>query len=452
MMMTSQPTRPYLDLPDSFDVPGLPALLDAEAMRERFNHSLPNGVHAFESCRIINLRQKTRTTSTICYELVRSLNDETSRQFAYVRAFAHEEYGDALRRVGLTRWEMTEDGLSITPLHDLSAIVYWFPNDERLDGLRRVTVPKKLQRLFYAHFSEYTPESWRVSDRSIRLQVIRYKPERRAILRCRFRAQKLDDSERHERFVYLGLYERERLEGLAITIDRIRELAGDARHWTTASLIGIDEDDALVIWDELSGKPLRESLCAAGWEPAVDSCAKAIAEMHDADGSLLPSRDNIESQLADVSAYLLRTLPECRELITAIVRRLEQCQALTEPEQRSVVHGDLHSGQMIVGEAQVGIIDFDRAHRGNPLEDLGNMRAQLWLGPPEGRGYDPDVVFDRFLAAYARVREIDPNPRALAEWTAFSLFRSAAAPLGRFESSWRLKARNILHEAENSLS
>ena len=452
MMMTSQSIHPYLDMPDGFDVPGLPTLLDAEAMRERFNHLLPNGVPSFESCRISNLRQKTRTTSTICYEMVRSSNGGASKQLAYARAFAREEYGDALRRVGLSRWASTDEGLSITPLHDLSAIAYWFPNDERLDGLRRVVVPKKLQRLLYAHCSEYPAASWRVSDRSIRLQIIRYKPERRAVIRCRFRAQEIDGSERHERFVYLGLYERERLEGLAVNIARIRELAKDAQHWTTASLIGIDEDDALVIWDELRGKPLRDLLSTNDWEPAIDSCARAIAEMHEADGSTLPSRESIESQLADVSAYLLNTLPECHELITGIARRLAQSETLSKSEHRSIVHGDLHPGQLIIDGAQVGIIDFDRARCGNPMEDLGNLRAQLWLGPPGERGYESDVVFDRFLAAYTHARAIDTPPGALEEWTAFSVFRSAAVPLGRFEPNWRQRARNILHESKSLLS
>ncbi len=447
-MMTSQSTRPYLDLPDGFDLPGLPMLLDAEAMRERFNHSLPDGVRRFESCRITNLRQKTRTTSTICYELVRSTDGETLRQLAYIRAFANEEYRDALRRVGSSRWASTEDGLSITPLHDLAAIVYWFPNDERLNGLRRVVVPKKLQRLLYLHFAQYPAASWRVSDRSIRLKIIRYKPERRAVLRCRFRAQKIDGSERHERFVYLGLYERERLEDLAVNIARIRTFAVNAQHWTTAPLIGINDDDALVIWDELCGKPLRDLLCTAEYESAIDACAKAIAEMHGADGSSLPARETIESQLTDVSAYLLNTLPECRELITAIAHRLARTECLGKSEQRSIVHGDLHPGQLIVDGARVGIIDFDRARCGNPLEDLGNLRAQLWLGPPGKREYDPDAVFDRFLTAYTSSCTVDPNPRNLDEWVAFSLFRSAAVPLGRFEPNWRERARNILRESE----
>lgn len=449
-MMTAQPTRSHLDLPDGFDVVGLSTLLDPDAMKERLNISLPRESARIASCRIVNLRQKTRTSCTVCYELTREMDAGVTREFAYARAFSREEFGDASRRAEQSRWALTTDNLSVTHVQDLCVIIYWFPNDERLDGLRRIVIPKKLQRLFYEHFSEYASETWRISDRSIRLQVLRYKPERRAVLRCRFRAQRKDDSERHERFVYLGLYETDRLADLTLVSSRIRQLSYSATLWAPANLIGVDKEDALMIWDELPGTTLRTALMGSEWPAELTKCAKAVAQMHSADGSLLPPRDSIKAQTADVSSFLARVLPERVELIVDIAQRLERRIVATPAHRTAVVHGDLHPGQIILGQERVGLIDFDRSHAGDPLEDVGNLRAQLWLGPPDGIRYNPTLVCEAFLDAYAESNDV--SPRELDAWTGFSLFRSATVPLGRFQSDWRVRTSSILEEADRLLS
>lgn len=449
-MMVVQAPRSQIDQPDGFDVVGLSTLLDPERMQQRLNSCLPRESTRFESCRITNLRQKTPTSCTICYGLTRRLDDGVSSEFVYVRAFSSEEFHDADRRAQQSRWAMTAENLSVTPLHDLCAIIYWFPNDERLDGLRRIVIPKKLQRLFYEHFLEYPSETWRISDRSIRLQVLRYKPERRAVLRCRFRAQRKDDSERQERFVYLGLYESERLADLTLASTRIRELSDSAQLWVAANLIGVDKEDALMIWKELPGETLRVRLTGNDWAADLTKCAKAVAEMHAADGSLLQPRDSIKAQTAAVRSFLASVLPERVELIDDIVERIERRVVSTPTSRTAVVHGDLHPGQMILGQEKVGLIDFDRSHAGDPLEDVGNLRAQLWLGPPEGVRYSPTLACETLLDAYAESNDV--TPRELDAWTGFSLFRSAAVPLGRFQSDWRIRTCSILEEADRLLS
>lgn len=449
MMTTPPQARANIDIPDGFDVAGLATLLDHEAMRERLNICLPRESARFDICRITNLRQKTRTSCTICYSLSRESDVGATSEFAYVRAFSNREFADAERRAQQSRWATTSDNLTITPMHDLCGIVYWFPNDERLDGLRRIVAPKKLQRLFYQYFLEYPQEAWRISDRSIRLQIIRYKPERRAVMRCRFRAQHKVDAERRERFVYLGLYEKERLAELVGATRRISEMSAAAQWWAVAPLIGFDREDALMIWEELVGTTLRSALAGNDWGDALARCARAIAEMHSTSATLLPRRDSISAQLLSVQSFLTGVLPERARMINDIARRIGEWNAATLHSHSSVVHGDLHAGQMILGNEKIGVIDLDRVHAGDPLEDVGNLRAQLWLGPPEGTRYEPSVVFDRFREAYSGSRVVDF--RGLDAWTAFSLFRSASVPLGRFQSDWRSRACASLQEAERLL-
>lgn len=450
MTISGRTYQSQIDVPDGFDVFGLPTLLDTNLVQQRLNSCLPSDATHFDTCKISNLRRKTRTNCTICYELTRASESAPSNEFVYIRAFSKSEYSDAERRAQQSRWAMTVENLSITPLRDLCAIVYWFPNDERLDGLRRIVVPKKLQRLFYEHLTEYPLADWRISDRSIRLRLIRYKPERRAILRCRFRAHRNDKTDSHERFVYLGLYEGERVAEQARTLEHLGRLSEGSKEWTTAPLLGVDEANAMMIWGELPGPTLRSELASGISLDGLALCARAISDVHACDGSSLPLRDSVGIQNASVRAFLSDLLPEHVTLIGDVSERLERSMAQMQRGCSNVVHGDLHPGQIILGNERMGLIDFDRCHSGDPLEDIGNLCAQLWLGPPDGVRYDPEVVFSSFLDAYAERREF--SPRQLDMWTAFSLFRSAVVPLGRFQTDWRNRTWQILQEAERFLT
>ena len=444
-------TTQHVDVPDGFDIAGAPTLLDSTVMLDRINFCLPTGVTPFNGCRISNLRQKTPASCTIAYELIRGKSESASLTHTYVRAFSRGEYDNARRRALQSRWVASEESLTVTPLDDVHAILYWFPNDERLDGLRRIVIPKKLQRIFYDRLTEYPNSDWRISDRSIRLQVVRYKPERRAVLRCRFRAQRHDDADRHERFVYLGLYETERFARLWETTSTLTEIARYAHDWTPARTLALDQSDALIIFAELDGRPLRDMLGVDGWPDALERTARAVAEMHRADAHMFTETTGIRDQIGQVRGMLTRVAPECREIVDSLSSRLMQSDALKPSASLNLVHGDLHHGQLLIGEGKVGVIDFDRVHGGDALEDVGNFCAQLWLGPRDGRRWEFEPAREQFIDCYERARQARIDRARVSTWMALSLFRSALTPLGRFEASWRQRVRTILAEAQRVL-
>src|SRR3989304_2159545 len=174
------------DLPDGIEVPGLPALLNPGGMCARINEQLPAGATPFEQCHIANLRFKTPANCLVSYTLLQRDPQSSEEKVTnlYARGFSKESFGPASAKALADRWVATEAGPSVTPLADLSAFLYWYPNDERLTGLRRVTVRKKLQREFHAHLPAYPPDEWRVSDRSIRLRLVRHQPTRPAGPSC----------------------------------------------------------------------------------------------------------------------------------------------------------------------------------------------------------------------------------------------------------------------------
>jgi aminoglycoside phosphotransferase (APT) family kinase protein len=91
-----------------------------------------------------------------------------------------------------------------------------------------------------------------------------------------------------------------------------------------------------------------------------------------------------------------------------------------------LVHGDFRTGNLIVGpEGLRAVLDWELAHLGDPLEDLGWLCTPAWrFGSPlpvGGFGSIEDLV-----TAYERAGGRAVDPGALAWWTAFGSLRWGA--------------------------
>lgn len=83
---------------------------------------------------------------------------------------------------------------------------------------------------------------------------------------------------------------------------------------------------------------------------------------------------------------------------------------------RAVVHGDFRLGNMIVDDSGlVAVLDWELAHIGDPMEDLGWMCVRAWRfggdKPAAGLG-----TYDEICDAYAEVSGIRPDRDSLRWW------------------------------------
>ncbi|MHB8593548.1 MAG: phosphotransferase family protein, partial [Acidimicrobiales bacterium] len=88
-----------------------------------------------------------------------------------------------------------------------------------------------------------------------------------------------------------------------------------------------------------------------------------------------------------------------------------------------VVHGDFRNGNLIVGPDGVrAVLDWELAHRGDPLEDLGWLCVKAWrFGsalPAGGFG-----TVDELVDAYERAAAVHVDRRALAWWEMLGTLR-----------------------------
>src|SRR5947209_775980 len=149
-------------------------------------------------------------------------------------------------------------------------------------------------------------------------------------------------------------------------------------------------------------------------EPAelLDSIAAALAAVHrmPADASLAPS---VEDPLGQLRAQHER-LGEPHPTFELAFRVLGDEKPAAH---RSFVHGDFRLGNLLVDVAGVtAVLDWELAHLGDPIEDLG------WLCVPAWRFSRPDRPAaglgsrEQLIAAYERHAGVEVELAALRHW------------------------------------
>jgi aminoglycoside phosphotransferase (APT) family kinase protein len=150
-------------------------------------------------------------------------------------------------------------------------------------------------------------------------------------------------------------------------------------------------------------------------EPAelIDSIGAALAAIHrmPADPALAPA---VEDPLAQVRGWH-DGLREPHPTFELAFRALE---AERPPvSRRALVHGDFRMGNLMVGAHGVtGVLDWELAHLGDPVEDLG------WLCVPAWRFTRPDRpagglgTREELAAAYERHSGVEVDRTALGWW------------------------------------
>jgi len=98
------------------------------------------------------------------------------------------------------------------------------------------------------------------------------------------------------------------------------------------------------------------------------------------------------------------------------------------PAQRiSIVHGDYRTGNFLHdGQGRIiAILDWEMAHLGDPLEDLGWALDPLWAhhNPERPAG---TVARDNAIAIWEEASGLKADPKALAWWSIFASLKGLA--------------------------
>lgn len=181
----------------------------------------------------------------------------------------------------------------------------------------------------------------------------------------------------------------------------------------------VDADDTSIVMQHLDGETigrriLRDDAYANARSALVAQSATALARLH-----------------AGVSADEVAELPEDRDPVASLRSMLDnfgephpalelallRLDSVRPPAaRRTVVHGDFRLGNwMVDASGLIGVLDWELAHIGDPVEDLGWMCVRSWrFGAPQpvaGVGERAEL-----LAAYAAAGGREVDEEALQWW------------------------------------
>ena len=172
-----------------------------------------------------------------------------------------------------------------------------------------------------------------------------------------------------------------------------------------------------IVMDRLEGetiarKLLRDDEWAVARGGLVDQAGAALAAIHRiplADAPPLSSSDQLE-EMRNLLAMLGQPLP-------AMELGLRWLAGYRPPSPReTVVHGDFRLGNLLVGpDGLRGVLDWELAHIGDPVEDLGWYCVRAWrFGSPLPAG--GTGTREQLLGAYEAAGGAPVDPEALRWW------------------------------------
>lgn len=267
------------------------------------------------------------------------------------------------------------------------------------------------------------------------VRLLRYKPERRLVLRAESPAAPLviktavlpvdEDAERL-------FHQRLRQHGVPV-LPRLGD-AACSRHGTSASPAWGDGDLAG------SGGPgarrAGEALARLHGVPAPADCGPAAQSEA---ARLRLQLDATCSMIASLAPALGTT---AAKLAGRIHQQLAEASGQAAPVQ---VHGDFSADQVLVSGEDIRLIDFDRACAGTPESDLGSFAAveemSRWRGTAVTALHTENLI-DGYVRAGGRFR-----PEAVAAWTALRLFANSVDPFRDRRPGWDAEMSRHLERA-----
>ncbi|MFK3982811.1 hypothetical protein ACI2K4_20845 [Micromonospora sp. NPDC050397] len=265
----------------------------------------------------------------------------------------------------------------------------------------------------------------------VRLEVRAYRPRRRAVIEA--------------------IGSRHRLFLKVVRPDQVRDLHERHRLLVDAGLpaapsLGYTPDGLLVL-QALPGRTLRQALHARQ-SPPPGRAVLTLLDRLPAELAQGRQRRSWREKAPHYASVLGAALPEVAGRATALAEAV-----VTEsgPEPRTIVHGDLYEGQLLVdGERICGLLDIDTAGPGERLDDLacllGHLSVLALMRP--ARAGTILRAGASYLAAFERV----VDPADLRYRTAAVVLSLATGPHRVQERDWQASTRDRLDLADQWLT
>lgn len=318
-----------------------------------------------------------------------------------------------------------------------------FPNDPELPVLRRVYQPKRFRRMLAELHPEHPVDDWRIKKSNLKMQLLAYKPGRRAVFRIAAQWVSRRGGETFREEMNLKVCDAT----TALRLERLQRVLRGAvpaeAGWSVPRALGRIGEGALFAAEWVPGVALPAVPGGEARGQAYRRTGAALAGLHALDLPMdhLPSSVEEADLALELVADLCRLLPDQHREIEGLGDSVARSAARLVTEPSCVTHGDLHAGQVIVQPEKIFLIDFDRAGRGYAAMDLGAFEAQLIAG-----GAEP-ACFRELQRGYAEGGGVVPGRELQDAACGMALLRQASLCFRSLAPDWRARTLQLLRQA-----
>jgi aminoglycoside phosphotransferase (APT) family kinase protein len=171
--------------------------------------------------------------------------------------------------------------------------------------------------------------------------------------------------------------------------------AGEARVQEAARRAGVEAAEVLFVLDDADGlgdgyvmlalegetlarRILRDDAYAEARPKLARQCGETLARLHSVDTAALPplNTSTADTQL-ERYGELYRSMEQPVPVFDLALAWLGERRR--EPERIALVHGDFRNGNLMIGPEGIrAVLDWELAHLGDPMEDLGWLCVTSW--------------------------------------------------------------------------
>ncbi len=310
---------------------------------------------------------------------------------------------------------------------DREVAVWLYPKDPDLPGLARAAYPDSMAEVL-RQGGLIAPDS---TGSDIELEMVGYRPRRRAVLRVRSVAQ-------GEAF-YVKVFRESAFTNVLLR----HQLLAAAR--VPAPEVALATSDYLLVLRELPGRPLAQAVFDAEPPCTAEQLVEVLDTMPAAVADL-PRRPPWSDAVAHYGTMVAQALPELEPKIEWVVEQVRS--GLTGiPPGNEPTHGDFHEGQVHVMDGRVcGILDIDTVGPGRRADDLACLIAHM--STIQRMGPEHAVRVHALLRKWVPVFDERVDPIELRLRAAAVITSLATGPYRGQEPDWQRETTRMIESAE----
>jgi streptomycin 6-kinase len=332
---------------------------------------------------------------------------------------------------------------------DELAVFFRFPLDRSVRGLRFVTDVNRLKHLVHAATADFAADGLRVRGKRSRVELLKYKPERRCIVRAVLGVRDERTGVRGERLVVAQANGDDSGAEVVRVLQHLQDRAGSGALRSPRPL-GYNAENRVLLIEWVDGTELGDLL----QDPQADEiCAVSGLALHELHSLPPPPPPTVRSA-EPVRERVLRVLfdlartggGELASRAKELEGRLPHALGDAGPAGPRLIHGDFYFHQIVVGPDGSHVIDWDEAALGDPRVDVANFLAHLHLREIQGALDSRRATRLRaaFVDGYGDARTSAPEALVAAQLVLLCL-----SPFRNLSVDWRAQCSAILDRARS---